>query len=92
MNREAQASVLLLLGGALVHAGATDLYLRYVKAELRPLLLAAGVGSAHCHRRDRREMRILSTGRDGCATPVTHVSILRGVGRGADVGGVRWSV
>ena len=43
MNREAQAVVLLLLGGSLVHAGATDLYLRYVKAELRPLLLAAGV-------------------------------------------------
>ncbi len=43
MNREAQAVVLVLLGGALVHAGATDLYLRYVKAGLRPLLLAAGV-------------------------------------------------
>jgi uncharacterized repeat protein (TIGR03943 family) len=43
MSREAQAVVLLLLGGALVHASATDLYLRYVKADLRPLLLAAGV-------------------------------------------------
>ena len=43
MNREAQSIVLALLGGALVHAGLTDLYLRYVKAELRPLLVAAGV-------------------------------------------------
>ena len=43
MNREAQAIVLLLLGGALLHAGSTDLYLRYVQAGLRPLLLAAGV-------------------------------------------------
>ena len=42
MSREAQAVVQLLLGVALVHAGVTDLYLRYVKAELRPLLLAAG--------------------------------------------------
>jgi uncharacterized repeat protein (TIGR03943 family) len=43
VNREAQAIVLLLLGGALVHASVTDLYLRYVKAGLRPLLLATGV-------------------------------------------------
>lgn len=43
MSREAQAIVLLLLGGALVHASVTDLYLRYVKAGLRPLLLATGV-------------------------------------------------
>lgn len=43
MSREAQAIVLLVLGGALVHAGATDLYLRYVRAGLQPLLLAAGV-------------------------------------------------
>lgn len=35
--------MLVLLGGALVHAGVTDLYLRYVKAGLQPLLLAAGV-------------------------------------------------
>ncbi|MGW2457681.1 TIGR03943 family putative permease subunit [Streptomyces sp. NPDC001761] len=42
MNRQAQAAVLFLLGGALLHAGTTDLYLRYVKAGLRPLLLAAG--------------------------------------------------
>ena len=42
MNREAQAGVLFLLGGAVSYAGATDLYLRYVKAGLRPLLLVAG--------------------------------------------------
>ncbi|GGS52168.1 TIGR03943 family putative permease subunit [Streptomyces cinerochromogenes] len=42
MNRQAQAAVLFLLGGALLHAGATDLYLRYVKEGLRPLLLASG--------------------------------------------------
>lgn len=43
MNRQAQAAVLFLLGAALLHAGVTDLYLRYVKAGLRPLVLAAGV-------------------------------------------------
>ncbi|MFG2360029.1 TIGR03943 family putative permease subunit [Streptomyces mirabilis] len=43
MNRQAQAAVLFLVGAAILHAGLTDLYLRYVKAGLRPLLLAAGV-------------------------------------------------
>ncbi|MFF4487677.1 TIGR03943 family putative permease subunit [Streptomyces sp. NPDC001544] len=42
MNRQAQAAVLFLTGAALLHAGLTDLYLRYVKAGLQPLLLAAG--------------------------------------------------
>ncbi|MEU1466163.1 TIGR03943 family protein [Streptomyces sp. NPDC005727] len=42
MNRQAQAAVLLLIGVALLHAGLTDLYLRYVKGGLRPLLLMAG--------------------------------------------------
>lgn len=42
MNRHAQAAVLFLLGAALLHAGATDLALRYVKAGLRPLLLVSG--------------------------------------------------
>ncbi|TVZ77753.1 TIGR03943 family putative permease subunit [Streptomyces sp. BK340] len=42
MNRQAQAAVLFLLGAALLHAGATDLYLRYVKAGLQPMLLASG--------------------------------------------------
>ncbi|MFE1287323.1 TIGR03943 family putative permease subunit [Streptomyces sp. NPDC058751] len=42
MNRQAQAAVLFLVGAAVLHAGVTDLYLRYVKAGLRPLLLVAG--------------------------------------------------
>ena len=42
MNRQSQAAVLFLLGAALLHAGTTDLYLRYVKAGLQPLLLASG--------------------------------------------------
>ncbi|NUR63459.1 MAG: TIGR03943 family protein [Catenulispora sp.] len=42
MNRQAQAAVLFLLGAALLHAGFTDLYLRYVKAGLQPLLLLSG--------------------------------------------------
>ncbi|MFE4549044.1 TIGR03943 family putative permease subunit [Streptomyces sp. NPDC056785] len=42
MNRQAQAAVMFLVGAAVLHAGLTDLYLRYVKAGLRPLLLAAG--------------------------------------------------
>jgi uncharacterized repeat protein (TIGR03943 family) len=42
VNRQAQAAVLFLLGAALLHAGLTDLYLRYVKAGLRPMLLASG--------------------------------------------------
>jgi uncharacterized repeat protein (TIGR03943 family) len=42
VNRQAQAAVLFLLGASLLHAGTTDLYLRYVKAGLQPLLLAAG--------------------------------------------------
>ncbi|MEU9993682.1 TIGR03943 family protein [Streptomyces sp. NPDC048045] len=42
MNRQAQAAVMFLLGAALLHAGTTDLYLRYVKAGLQPLLLASG--------------------------------------------------
>ncbi|MGW0826676.1 TIGR03943 family putative permease subunit [Streptomyces sp. NPDC002845] len=43
MNRQAQAVVLFLVGGALLRAGSTDLYLRYVKAGLRPLVLGAGI-------------------------------------------------
>lgn len=42
MNRQAQAALLFLVGGALLRASCTDLYLRYVKAGLRPMLLAAG--------------------------------------------------
>ncbi|WP_328872846.1 TIGR03943 family protein [Streptomyces sp. NBC_00287] len=39
MKRQAQAAILFLLGASLLHAGTTDLYLRYVKSGLRPLLL-----------------------------------------------------
>ncbi|MDM4720274.1 TIGR03943 family protein [Micromonospora sp. WMMA1363] len=42
MNRQAQAVVLLLLGGAVIRASLTDLYLNYVKEGLRPFLVAAG--------------------------------------------------
>jgi uncharacterized repeat protein (TIGR03943 family) len=43
VNKQAQTAVLFLTGAALLHAGTTDLYLRYVKSGLRPLLLLAGV-------------------------------------------------
>jgi putative membrane protein len=43
VNRQAQAVVLFLVGWAVLIASSTDLYLRYVKAGLRPLLLAAGI-------------------------------------------------
>jgi putative membrane protein len=43
VNRQAQGIVLFVLGGAVLHAGLTDLYLRYVRAGLRPFLLVAGV-------------------------------------------------
>jgi len=43
MNRQAQAVVLLLLGGSVLKASLSDLYLRYVKEGLRPFLIAAGV-------------------------------------------------
>jgi uncharacterized repeat protein (TIGR03943 family) len=42
VNRQAQAAVLFLIGAALLHAGFTNLYLRYVKAGLQPLLLLSG--------------------------------------------------
>jgi uncharacterized repeat protein (TIGR03943 family) len=42
VSRQAQAAVLFLLGASLLHAGFTDLYLRYVKVGLRPMLLASG--------------------------------------------------
>ncbi|RKN42683.1 TIGR03943 family putative permease subunit [Micromonospora endolithica] len=43
MNRQAQAVILLLLGGAVIRASLTDLYLNYVKEGLRPFLVAAGI-------------------------------------------------
>jgi putative membrane protein len=42
VNRQAQGLVLFLVGGEVLRASLTDLYLRYVKAGLRPLLLVAG--------------------------------------------------
>lgn len=42
MNRRAQGALLLVAGGAVLRAGLTDVYLRYVKAGLRPFLLVAG--------------------------------------------------
>jgi uncharacterized repeat protein (TIGR03943 family) len=43
VNRQAQAVVLLLVGGAILRASFTDLYLRYVKEGLRPFLIVAGI-------------------------------------------------
>jgi uncharacterized repeat protein (TIGR03943 family) len=42
VNREAQGVVLFLVGAAVLWASLTDLYLRYVRAGLRPILIAAG--------------------------------------------------
>lgn len=43
MNKQAQAVIMLLLGGAIVRIGLTGQYLRYVKHGLQPFLLVAGV-------------------------------------------------
>ena len=43
MNKQAQGVVLLLLGGAVLKASVTDMYLRYVKEGLQPFLIGAGV-------------------------------------------------
>jgi uncharacterized repeat protein (TIGR03943 family) len=43
VNRQAQGVVMLLLGGAILKASLTDMYLRYVKAGLQPFLIGAGV-------------------------------------------------
>jgi uncharacterized repeat protein (TIGR03943 family) len=43
VNRQAQAVVLLLVGGAVLRSSLTDMYLRYVKQGLRPFLVVAGV-------------------------------------------------
>jgi uncharacterized repeat protein (TIGR03943 family) len=42
VNRQAQAVVMLLLGGAVMRATFTNMHLRYVKAGLGPFLIAAG--------------------------------------------------
>lgn len=43
MNKQAQAVIMLLFGGAILKASLSDLYLRYVKEGLRPFLVAAGL-------------------------------------------------
>ncbi|MFI5493998.1 TIGR03943 family putative permease subunit [Actinoplanes sp. NPDC051859] len=43
MNRQAQAVIMLLFGGAILKASLGDLYLRYVKAGLQPFLIGAGL-------------------------------------------------
>jgi uncharacterized repeat protein (TIGR03943 family) len=43
VNRQAQAVILLLVGGAVLRTSLTDMYLRYVKQGLRPFLIAAGL-------------------------------------------------
>jgi uncharacterized repeat protein (TIGR03943 family) len=42
VNRQAQAIVMVLFGGAILKASLTDVYLRYVKEGLRPFLIVAG--------------------------------------------------
>ena len=42
MNRQAQAVILLLVGGAVLRASLTDQYLNYVKPGLQPYLILAG--------------------------------------------------
>jgi uncharacterized repeat protein (TIGR03943 family) len=68
-----QATVLFLIGGALLHATFTEQYLRYVKSGLRPLLLAAGVvliltaaATAWYEWRRSRETRSGGEHEDGC--------------------------
>ena len=76
MNRLAQTALLFLLGATLLHAGTTDLYLRYVKEGLRPLVLLAGAvlivtaaatlwhdrrtAPTHDHHREPRISRLLT--------------------------------
>ncbi|MFE9677422.1 TIGR03943 family putative permease subunit [Streptomyces sp. NPDC006259] len=84
MNRQAQSAVLFLLGAGLLHAGTTDLYLRYVKAGLRPLLLAAGavliataLATAWYERRaTRRERSSGATAAKATAHPEPRISWL----------------
>jgi uncharacterized repeat protein (TIGR03943 family) len=42
VNRQVQAVILFLFGGAILKASLSDLYLRYVKEGLRPFLIATG--------------------------------------------------
>ncbi|WP_369272505.1 TIGR03943 family protein [Streptomyces sp. R11] len=77
MNRQAQSAVLFLLGASLLHAATTDLYLRYVKQGLRPLVLVAGavlVAAAvatvwYERKRARRQGQHTADHRDGQENP-----------------------
>jgi len=44
VNREAQDSLLLLVGAMVLQIGLTDLHLRYVKPAMQPLLILTGLG------------------------------------------------
>ncbi|MFF4832611.1 TIGR03943 family putative permease subunit [Streptomyces sp. NPDC001315] len=81
MNRLAQAAVLFLLGAALLHAGATDLYLRYVKAGLQPLLLASGAvliaAAVATVRYERREAKAVRQGEPEPARQEEHARVHR---------------
>ncbi|AGS70857.1 TIGR03943 family putative permease subunit [Streptomyces collinus] len=86
MNRQAQAAVMFLLGAALLHAGTTGLYLRYVKAGLQPLLLASGavliaaaVATVWYERRHARAAH-----GTGPAAPGTEKATGEGAGEGAE--------
>ena len=76
MNRTAQAIVLFLVGVAMLHATFTDLYLRYLKAGLRPLLLVAGcvlIGAAIATAwYDWRGPRSIQENQTGCADHGRH--------------------
>jgi uncharacterized repeat protein (TIGR03943 family) len=69
VNGQAQAVVLLLLGGAVLRATLTDLHLRYVKPQLGPFLLAAGallvVAGAMTLYHDLRRDRVARAAADG---------------------------
>lgn len=75
MKRTAQALLLVLTGLGLLHTALfTDLYLRYVKAGLRPPLIASGVllllvGLAGAAARGRGQDHGHPHGHDHCAAP-----------------------
>ena len=46
MNKQAQAVIMLLFGGAVLKASLSDLYLRYVKEGLQPFLVVSDFGAA----------------------------------------------
>jgi uncharacterized repeat protein (TIGR03943 family) len=77
MRKDAQAVLLLLLGGTLLKISFTGTYVRYVKAGLLPLLVIAGVvlvtvALATLWQVIRRPLRILVTGGGAHAKAATH--------------------